>query len=280
MCRILSVSKSGYYSWIQCPERKRLKASLNLQQEIRRAYFLAKARYGSVRITKELTRRGINVSRTTVAIHMKKMGLRSKLSKRFKVTTDSCHKEPIAENLLDRKFKVEAPSVAWVSDITYLPVLGGGFTYLTTVLDLFDRKIIGWSISDNMTAEGTALAAFNMAIKNRSPKPGMIFHSDRGVQYASKKMTNVLTSYKIRQSMSRKGNCWDNAVAESFFKTLKVEMIYGNTLISKQQMRTELFEFIEIWYNRKRRHSALNNLNIIEFWELINSKNVNLLNVA
>lgn len=119
-----------------------------------------------------------------------------------------------------------------------------------------------------------------MAVKNRSPKPEMIFHSDRKVQYASKKMANVLASYKIRQNMSRKGNCWDNAVAENFFKTLKVEMIYDNKLISKQQMRTKLFEFIEIWYNRKRRHSALNNLNILEFWELINSKNVNLLNVA
>lgn len=131
-----------------------------------------------------------------------------------------------------------------------------------------------------MTTQEIVLAAFNMAVKNRSPKPGMIFHSDRGVQYASGKMANVLASYKIRQSMSRKGNCWDNAVVESFFKTLKIEMIYGNKLISKQQMRTELFEFIEIWYNRKRRHSALNNLNIIEFCELINSKNVNSLNVA
>lgn len=280
MCRVLRVSKSGYYSWLQYPEGKRQKASMKLQREIRSEYFLAKARYGSVRITKELTRRGVKISRTTVAIHMKKMELRSKLSKKFKVTTDSCHKEPIAENLLDRKFKVDAPCVAWVSDITYLPVLGGGFTYLTTVLDLFDRKIIGWSASDGMTTEETVLAAFNMAVKNRSPKPGMIFHSDRGVQYASKKMANVLASYKIRQSMSRKGNCWDNAIAGSFFKTLKVEMIYGNKLISKQQMRTELFEFIEIWYNRKRRHSALNNLNILEFWELINSKNVNLLNVA
>lgn len=143
ICRILRVSKSGYYSWLQYPEGKRLKASINLQQEIRREYFSAKARYGSVRITKELTRRGIKVSRTTVAIHMKKMELRSKLSKRFKVTTDSCHKDPIAENLLNRKFKVDALSVAWVSDITYISVLGGGFTYLTTVLDLFDRKIIG-----------------------------------------------------------------------------------------------------------------------------------------
>ncbi len=148
------------------------------------------------------------------------------------------------------------------------------------MLDLFDRKVIGWSASDGMITEETVLPAFNMAIKNRSPKEGMIFHSDRGVQCASKKMANVLASYKIRPSMSRKGNCWDNAVAESFFKTLKSEMIYGNKLISREQMRTELFEFIEIWYNRKRRYSALNNLNIEEFWELINSKNVNLLNVA
>jgi len=137
MCRTLRVSRSGYYAWLQCPEGKRLKASMNLQKEIRSEYFLAKARYGSVRISKELTQRGVKVSRTTVAIHMKKMELRSKLSKKFKVTTDSHHKEAIAENLLDRTFKVDAPSVAWISDITYLPVLGGGFTYLTTVLDLY-----------------------------------------------------------------------------------------------------------------------------------------------
>lgn len=279
MCRTLKVSKSGYYAWLQCPLGKRLKASMDVQKEILQEYFSAKARYGSVRITKELNQRGIKVSRTTVALHMKKIGLRSKLSKKFKVTTDSRHKEPIAENLLDRHFKVDLPCVTWISDITYLPVQGG-FTYLTTVLDLFDRKVIGWSASDGMTVEETVLSAFNMAIKNRSPKEEMIFHSDRGVKYASKKMANVLASYKIRQSMSRKGNCWDNAVAESFFKTLKAEMIYGNKLISREQMRTELFEFIEIWYNRKRRNSALNNLNIEEFWELINSKNVNLLNVA
>lgn len=280
MCNVLKVSRSGYYAWLRHPLGKRLKGSIDIQKKILQEYFSAKARYGSVRITKELNQKGVMVSRTTVAIHMKKMKLRSKLSKKFKVTTDSSHKEPVAENLLNRKFKVDAPCVAWISDITYLPVQTGGFAYLTTVIDLFDRKVIGWSVSDGMKTEETVLPALNMAIKNRTPKEGMLFHSDRGVQYTSKKMSNVLGAYKIRQSMSRKGNCWDNAVAESFFKTVKAEMIYGNKLISRQQMKTELFEFIEIWYNRKRRHSALNNLNIQEFWEVINKKNVNVLNCA
>lgn len=171
----------------------------------------------------------------------------------------------LEDNVLGRNFTPSEPSKIWVSDITYIHTREG-FLYLTTVLDLYDRKCIGWSISDGMKTEETSLAAWKMAIKNRELSAGLIFHSDRGTQYACEKFGNTLDSYKIvTRSMSRKGNCWDNAVAESFFKTLKSEQIYGNKLISSKQMKTDLFEYIEIWYNKERRHSTLGNLTIEQF---------------
>ena len=235
--------------------------------------------YGSPRIAVELKQNNHMISRTTVARYMKDMNIQSKHRKKYKVTTDSNHKEPIFENLLNRNFSPDTPSQALVSDITYVPVLEG-FLYLTTVIDLFDRKVIGWSISDGMNTDETVMAAFKMAVKNRTPSPNMIFHSDRVAQYASHKFSNYVASYNIRQSMSRKGNCWDNAVAESFFKSLKTEMVYGFKKLSKNNMRTALFQYIEIWYNRKRMYSFLNNLNIEELWRELESKNDKLLNVA
>lgn len=265
MCQLLQVSRSSFYYWRKHPTGKRLEAKEALKTKIKDAYFDNKGLYGSPRLAVEITCSGTPVSRTTVAHHMKEMDLKSKTRGKFKVTTDSTHKEPVCDNLLNRQFNPPAAAMRWVSDITYIPTLEG-FLYLTTIIDLFDRKVIGWSISDGMTTDETVITALNMAVKKRKPIEGMIFHSDRGVQYASSKTRNLVTSYKIKQSMSRKGNCWDNAVAESFFKTLKTEMIYGFKQISKEKMRTELFEYIEIWYNRKRRHSFLNNLNIEEFW--------------
>ena len=227
-------------------------------------YFSSKQRYGSPRITIELISLGYQISRVTVAKYMRELGLRSKLCKKFKVTTNSKHNYLVVENILNRAFTVTEPSKVWVSDITYIQTKTG-FLYLTTIIDLYDRKVIGWSLSDGMSTEETSLAAWRMAIKNRSIQKGLIFHSDRGVQYASKKFVNTIESYNIKRSMSRKGNCWDNAVAESFFKSLKTELIYGNKLISKEQMKLEIFEYIEIWYNKKRRHSALNYMNMEEF---------------
>ena len=156
-----------------------------------------------------------------------------------------------------------------MSDITYIQTKDG-FLYLTTIIDLYDRKLIGWSLSNTMSADDTSLAAFGMAIKNRPIEKGLIFHSDQGVQYATKKFTNILASYGVIRSMSRKRNCWDNAVAESFFKSLKTELIYGNKLIFRKQMESEIFQYIEIWYNRKRRHSSLNYKTIEEFNNLNN----------
>lgn len=235
-----------------------------LKQKIKTLYFEFKQRYGSPRITSELNALGYQISRLTVAKYMKELGLRSKLSKKFKVTTDSKHNYLIVDNVLNRNFMVTQPSKVWVSDITYIQTKEG-FLYLTTVIDLFDRKLIGWSLSNTMSTNDTSLAAWRMAIKNRDVKKGFIFHSDQGVQYATKKFANTIESYGVIRSMSRKGNCWDNAVAESFFKSLKTELIYRNKLLSKEQMKLEIFEYIEIWYNRKRRHRALNYKTIEEF---------------
>ncbi|PQA97343.1 IS3 family transposase, partial [Chryseobacterium piscicola] len=161
-------------------------------------------------------------------------------------------------------FSVTERSKVWVSDITYIQTKEG-FLYLTTLIDLYDRKIIGWSLSDGMSTEETSLSAWKMAVKNRKFDQGLIFHSDRGVQYASRKFAKTVESYGVIRSMSRRGNCWDNAVAESFFKSLKTELIYGNKLITKEKMELEIFEYIEVWYNKKRRHSTLKYKTIEEF---------------
>ena len=274
MCKTLKVSSRSYYRWRKQIISVRLQLKTALKEQITAVYFKSKQRYGSPRITLELHNLGYKISRITVAKYMRELGLRSKLSKKFKVTTNSNHNYLVVENVLNREFVVKKPSKSWVSDITYIQTKEG-FIYLTTIMDLYDRKIIGWSLSDGMSTEETTLRAWKMAAKNRNIEKGLIFHSDRGVQYASKKFVNVLDSYKkITRSMSRKGNCWDNAVAESFFKSLKTELIYGNKLISKEQMKLEIFEYIEIWYNRKRRHSALNYATIEEFNNQINYKNV------
>jgi transposase InsO family protein len=279
MCKVLKVSRSAYYNWLIDPIGKRKWKYMELDQKIKKAYFVAKGRNGSPRLTKDLQVSGTQVSRLTVARHMTQMGMRSKLSKRFKVTTDSSHDYKVAPNLLNRVFQRNAPSKACVSDLTYIPC-SDGFLYLTMVLDLFDRKPIGWSMSKRMNTSSTVIPAIRMANRNRPFAEGMIFHSDRGVQYACKQTINVLKALKVEQSMSRKGNCWDNAVAESFFKTFKSELVFGTKLRTKEEMRLIVFEYIEHWYNHKRRFSALGNLTIDEFWEQYRIKNKPIMNVA
>jgi transposase InsO family protein len=264
MCKVLEVSSSSYYKWKTKPISNRVLKMNIIKEKITFIYFLSKQRYGSPRITIELTSLGYQISRITVAKYLRELGLRSKLSKKFKVTTNSKHNYLVVENILNSVFTVTHPSKFWISDISYIQTKTG-FLYLTTIIDLYDRKVIGWSLSHGMSTEETSLAAWRMAIKNRPVQKGLIFHSDRGVQYASKKFVNTIESYNIKRSMSRKGNCWDNAVAESFFKPLKIALVYGNKLISKEQMKLEIFEYIEIWYNKKRRHLALNYMNIEEF---------------
>lgn len=264
MCRLLEVSRSSYYNWLKYPVGKRLERSQELDQQIKAVYFKAKGRYGSPRIAEELNRSGIRVSRPTVAKHMKQMGIKSKFSRKYIVTTDSSHKESVAENILNRDFAALSAREKCVSDITYLPTKDG-FLYLTIVMDLFNRDIIGWTLSSNMTARDTVISAVNKAAQNGGFQQNMIFHSDRGVQYAAKATVNTLNSYGVIQSMSRKGDCWDNAVAESFFKSLKTEMIYGYKIMDKKRMRTAVFEYIEIWYRKQRRHSYLGYKTINEF---------------
>ena len=252
MCKVLEIGSSSYYKWKTKSISNREFKKKEIKQQIISIYFASKQRYGSPRITFELESLGFKISRITVAKYMKELGLKSKLSKKFKITTDSKHKYLVVDNILDRNFMVASSSRVWVSDITYIQTKEG-FLYLTTIIDLYDRKIIGWSLSNGMSTQETSLAAWKMAVRNRSIEKGLIFHSDRGVQYANKVFANTLESYKIIRSMSRKGNCWDNAVAESFFKSLKTELIYGNKLITKEQMELQVFEYIEIWYNKKKK---------------------------
>ena len=264
MCKVLKISQSSYFRWKKCPFSVRFHKKEELKQRILTIYFDSKQRYGSPRITAELNNLGFKISRITVSKYMRELGIRSKLSKKFKITTDSKHNYLVVENILDRDFESTKPAQKWVSDITYIRTIEG-FLYLTIVLDLYDRKVIGWSLYDEMSTEKTSLSAWKVALANRKIEKGLIFHSDRGVQYANNKFANMLESHHVIRSMSRKGNCWDNAVAESFFKTLKTELIYGNKLINKEQMELEIFEYIEIWYNKKRRHGALNYNTIEEF---------------
>lgn len=258
MCQTFKVSRCGYYSWRNRKPSKRQIETEHLSKEINKLYRGSKGRYGSPKITDELREMGWHISRPRVARIMKSMGLKSIVCKKFRgTTTDSKHNYPVASNLLNRDFKTRIPGRKWVSDITYVPT-SQGWMYLTIIMDLFDRKVIGWSLSTNMSAHDTVIAAWNMAVLNRPIEKGqLIFHSDQGVQYACYEFSNKLIECMVNQSMSRKGNCWDNAVAENFFKTLKSELVRHVKFYSILQAKNELFEFIEIWYNRKRKHEYL-----------------------
>lgn len=257
MCKVFKLSKSGYYDWIdRKPSRRQLDYE-KLKEDIQMIYQYSKKRYGSPKITMELIEQGWKVSRPRVARIMRASSLRSIICKKFRgTTTDSRHYLPVADNILNRDFHADQEGQKWVSDITYIPTRQG-WVYLTIIMDLYDRKIIGWSLSTSMTTQSTVTPAWRMAILNRPVRQKLIFHSDRGVQYASYAFTEELHRHGVTQSMSRKGNCWDNAVAESFFKILKSEMVIHSDFQSILQSKMELFEFIEIWYNRKRKHSYL-----------------------
>jgi transposase InsO family protein len=245
MARELGVSRSGYYAWLLREPGLREKENRELLRLIVQIYEEHKGRYGSPRIWQELVK-GFNrrTSRKRVERLMRKHGIHAKRKKKWVKTTDSRHSHPVAENLLARDFKASLPGEKWVSDITYLPTKCG-WQYLTVILDLWDRKIIGWNMADDMRAENVCLA-LKMAAGNRPPRKGMIFHSDRGVQYCSELFVKTLMAYcpGVRRSMSRKGNCWDNACAESFFKSLKRELDISWKKQTKQEVKTEIFEYI------------------------------------
>ena len=265
MCKVFKISKSAFYARLHYLPSNRDNENRALLFEIRRIHTQSKASYGSPRITIELKTVGFKVSRPRIARLMKQNGIRAVHARRFVVTTDSKHSYPVVENKLDRNFYAERAGQKWVSDITYVRTTAG-WLYLTIVLDIFDRKIIGWSQSSDMTAQNTSITAWKMAVKNRPPSEHLIFHSDRGIQYACNDFVKLINSYKcVDRSMSRKGNCWDNAIAESFFKTLKVELIYPNRYSCRKEAALSIFEWIEGWYNRNRRHSSLGHLTIQEF---------------
>lgn len=279
MCQVLKVSTSGYYKWLHKTPSKRLLRNEMVTKEIKAIYRNSKCRYGSPRITKELNMNGIKASKVLVAKLMKQEHLRSIVKKKYKVTTDSSHKHTVVENVLNREFNVDKINTVWVSDITYIST-AQGWTYLTTVIDLCDRKVIGWALSNRMYTTQTSIAALKMALINRPLKQEqkLIFHSDRGIQYACDEFVEEINKHKnITRSMSRKGNCWDNAVAESFFKTLKTELVYHHKYQTRQQAELSIFEYIETFYNTVRRHKQLNNLTIKEHNQLNNN---NLKNAA
>jgi len=271
MCKVLKVSGSGYYNWLKNGPSKRWRENEQIISLIEEIFEESYQSYGSPRMSVELDNRGFMVSRPRTARMMQTLGIKARRRRKFKTTTDSKHNYPIAPNRLNQNFAVERKNQVWVSDITYIET-SKGWTYLTVIIDLFDRKVIGWSISNNLSAESTIIQAWYMAVGNRPIREELIFHSDRGSQYACTAFRNILKSYKVvLQSMSRKGNCWDNAVAESFFKSLKTEWVYKNQYKHFSDAETSIFKWIETWYNRNRRHSALNYKTINEF-ELDNNK--------
>lgn len=266
MCSVFGIPRSSYYDWLRRKPSKRALENDVLRQTIQEVTEQTRSRLGSPKLTLELEDRVILVSRPRVARLMKSMGIRSVISKKFKVcTTESNHPYAPSKNLLDRDFTATRPGEKWVSDITYVRTQQG-WLYLTVIMDLFDRKIIGWSMSRTLQANQTVIAALRMALRKRPINPNeLIFHSDRGVQYACEEFRRLLQKHQIIQSMSRKGNCWDNAVAESFFKIFKSELIYQLPIQNIGQAQVEIFEFIEIWYNNKRKHSYLNYLTPEQF---------------
>ncbi|RYE19372.1 MAG: IS3 family transposase, partial [Sphingobacteriaceae bacterium] len=248
MCRTFNVSRSGFYAWLKGTLSFRGNENQQLTSQISKVHADSKGTYGSPRIARELNSQGIKVSRPRVARLMKKAKIRSITKRKFRVTTDSEHKYAIMKNRLGRNFKPGTIGRVWVSDITYIKTRQG-WLYLTTVIDLGDRKVIGWALSATMKAMETVIPAFKMAQRNRPIITELLFHSDRGVQYACNEFSNLLDKNPlITRSMSRKGNCWDNAVAESFFKTLKAECVYQSKFETRQQAALVIFEYIEIWY--------------------------------
>lgn len=273
MCEVFKVSQSSYYHWLKNGTSDRWKENESLLIDIMDIFEDSNSSYGSPRMTEELKANGWTVSRQRVARIMRAAGIAARRRRKFVATTDSKHNYPVAPNVLDRDFSASRPGEVWVSDITYVRTKRG-WLYLTVIIDLFDRKVIGWSMSKGLTTSETILAAWFMAITNRPITDELIFHSDRGVQYASEEFARILKANElITRSMSRKGNCWDNSVAESFFKSIKVEWIYTQSFEDQSQATLSIFEWIESWYNKRRRHSALGYLTIDEFEKMNNFKN-------
>lgn len=255
MCQVLEVTRSGYYAWRKRPLSDRWKEDERLSEAIKRVYRQNKGNYGSPRVTTQLHVEGFRCGKNRVARLMKANGLQAVAKRKFKVTTDSRHDYPIAPNLLNRDFTAARPNQVWVTDITYIPTLEG-WLYLAVVMDLYSRQIVGWAMDRTLTRE-LVIRALKQAIGRRKPPQGLIHHSDRGCQYASLEYRSLLKEYGFLSSMSRKGDCYDNACMESFFHTLKVELIHRERYWTRVQARQSIFSYIEGYYNRVRLHSTL-----------------------
>lgn len=254
LCRVFRVSRSGYYEWLKRPPSSHRLKENELRPKIRAAFQKGRKNYGTRQMKNELKKQDTFVSRRRIGRLMKEENLYCQTKRKFKMTTDSKHDKPIAPNLLAREFTVDQPNTAYVGDITYIPTREG-WLYLAVVIDLFSRAVVGWSMASRMKAE-LVNDALTMALWNRKPAHSLIFHSDRGSQYASESFGKILTSHGVLASMSRKGNCWDNAVAESFFHTLKIELVHHRDFTTRAEARAEIFEYIEVFYNRQRLHSS------------------------
>jgi putative transposase len=263
MCNVLDVSRSGYYAWRHRPESARKKENRGLAVRIKVIHGQKRKTYGSPRIHQELNGDGVKCSRNRVARIMKQEGIRAVVPRKYKATTDSKHNLPVAPNLLKQDFDIKEPNKVWLADITYISTLEG-WLYLAAVMDLGCRRIKGWSMTNRLTKD-LALDALKMAICNNPVTTGIIHHSDRGSQYASTDYQKLLADKGMIPSMSRKGNCWDNAPMESFFHTLKTEWVYGLKYNTRQEAKASLFRYIEIFYNRQRRHSALQYMNPCQY---------------
>jgi len=255
MCRVLEVGASGYYDWRDRSPSARTQRHQQIAQAAARSYFESHRIYGYRKVHQDLQADGVPCGEDTVRQVLRENGLYSRIRRKFVVTTDSNHSAPIADNILNRDFSAERPNEKWVADITYIAT-AEGWLYLAAVMDLFSRRIVGWSMSEFIDA-ALATSALKMAVEQRGPDAGLLHHSDRGVQYASGDYQDILKEGQIVGSMSRKGNCWDNAVMENFFGSLKNEWVRDQVFATRQAAKESLFNYIEVFYNRQRRHASL-----------------------
>lgn len=263
MCKSLGVSRAGFYAWLERPPSARAVENRALCEDIRVVFDESHQSYGSPRVYEEFRSAGKRIGRNRIARLMREAGLKAIVRRRFRTTTNSAHDLPVAENLLERCFESGRPNEAWVTDLTYVWT-SEGWLYLAVVLDLFSRRIVGWSMARHMRTD-LVLNALRMALGNRLPDKDLVHHSDRGSQYASFRYQELLERQGITCSMSRRGDCYDNAVVESFFGTLKTELIYRRSWPDRQAARSAIHDYIEVFYNRKRRHSTLGYRSPAEF---------------
>jgi putative transposase len=265
LCSALAVSRSGYYAWRTRPESRRAQANRTVLQQIRTVHEEFRQAYGAVKTWQELHARGIACGRHRVARLRRLDGIEARRMRRFRAAEQAHHSAPPAPNLVAQQFAVPAPNRVWAGDITFIPTRRG-WLYLAVLLDLYSRRIVGWAMSDRING-ALVLAALTMALEQRRPEPGLIHHSDQGIQYAGGDYRALLRTHRLRISMSRKGNCYDNAPVESFFSTLKNEWTWHHTFQDREQARAALFDYIELFYNRQRRHAALDYLSPVQFEE-------------